>query len=239
MMSTCECQFNGLQVAVVEDQPPTRDGLVNLLKRLGCQVVWVARTEEDARTLTDQDSPHILFVDLVLNTYDSYESGWRLVKHLRVRNPDLRIILWSSSPVIDDIILEAIQLGCSYVIKQDMWGCDETVIASAMQAALSGSVMLTKEVVGRVRMLIDIQQDSILTRREKSVLSLIHQGMSNDQIARALYISKNTVKTHIQNIYSKLDVNSRVQATRWYQERFATENNDDDDDDDDDDNDEM
>lgn len=221
MMSTCECRFNGLQVAVVEDQPSTRDGLVYLLERLGCQVVWVARNEEEARTLADQEPPCILFVDLILNPHDNYESGWRLVKHLRVRNPELKIILWSGSPAVDDIILEAIQLGCSYVIKQDMWNHDETVIAGAMQAALSDSVVLTKEVAGRVKMLIDIQHDSILTPQEKNVLSLINKGMTNDQIARALYISKNTVKTHVANIYSKLDVNSRIQATKWYQERYG------------------
>jgi DNA-binding NarL/FixJ family response regulator len=153
--------------------------------------------------------------------HDSYASGWRLVKHLRSRNPELKIIIWAGGPAIDDIILEAIQLGCSYVIKQDMWGHEEIVIAGALQAALSDSVVLTKEVVGRVKMLIDIQQDSILTRQEKNILRLINEGMTNDQIAQALYISKNTVKTHVQNIYSKLDVNSRVQATKWYQERFG------------------
>lgn len=223
MMSTCECRFNGLQVAVVEDQPPTRDGFILLLERLGCQVIWTARDEDEARSLIEQEAPCVLFVDLVLNVHDSYESGWRLVKHLRVRNPEVKIILWASSPAIDDIILEAIQLGCSYVIKQDMWNHDKAVIAGAMQAALSDSVVLTKEVAGRIKMLIDIQQDSILTPQEKNVLRLINQGMTNDQIARALYISKNTVKTHVQNIYSKLDVNSRIQATKWYQERYGAD----------------
>lgn len=221
MMSTCECRFNGLQVAVVEDQPSTRDGLVFLLERLGCQIVWVARDEEEARTFADQEPPCILFVDLILNPHDNYESGWRLVKHLRARNPELKIILWSGSPAIDDIILEAIQLGCSYVIKQDMWNHDENVIAGAMQAALSGSVVLTKEVAGRVKMLIDIQQDSLLTPQEKNVLRLISKGMTTNQIAQALYITQNTVKTHVANIYSKLGVNSRIQANKWYQERYG------------------
>jgi DNA-binding NarL/FixJ family response regulator len=221
MTSTCECRFNGLQVAVVEDQPSARDGLVFLLKRLGCQVVWVARNEEEARTLADQEPPCILFVDLILNPHDSYESGWQLVKHLRARNPELKIILWSGSPAIDDIILEAIQLGCCYVIKQDMWNHDETVIAGAIQAALSSSVVLTKEVAGRVKMLIDIQQDSLLTPQEKKVLRLINKGLTTNQIAQALYITQNTVKTHVANIYSKLGVNSRIQANRWYQERYG------------------
>jgi len=151
-MSEIEIQLNGLEVAVVEDEPMGLEGLIQILQKLGCNVVWTAKNYEDAEEKAQSYLPNVVFVDLkLLRGTNDYETGWQLVKALRGRDSRISVIICSSTPVVDNIVLEAIHLGCPYIVKQDLWQQEQTVVASALLAAHSKSVTLSNEVAGAIQ----------------------------------------------------------------------------------------
>jgi DNA-binding NarL/FixJ family response regulator len=218
-----EFRFNRLRVAVVENEAISLRGLTQTLDEIGCEVVWAAKDHEEARKLAETALPGIVFVDLkLLHASDDYRPGWQFIRELRVRDPQVAIIIFSGTPVVDDIVIESIRLGCSYIVKEDLWNQERDIIAGALLAAKSRSVMLSNEVVGSVEVAIGKAKDtSLLTDRELDVLELLADGLSNKEIAESLVIGETTVKSHVGNILSKLDVASRGKAAEWYRQHYG------------------
>ena len=224
-MTTNASLLQGLKVAIVENQPMALTGLKYHLQQLGCHIQWTAHDDDEAREKAqDELLPDVIFVDLRLQ-HDSndYQSGWQLVKELRERGKgsSVSIIIFSGSPVIDEIVIEAVRLGNSYIVKEDLWEQEETILTSALLAATSRSVLLSKEVSGVLDMMMgNMQTADLLSPKELEVLALVAEGHSNQDIANKMFLTLATIKTHVSHILSKLEVDNRVQAADWYRQYY-------------------
>jgi two-component system, NarL family, response regulator LiaR len=216
--------FHDLPIAIVENESIALTGLRYHLEQLGCHIVWTARDDEEARQKSADELPNILFVDLKLQHSADYQPGWQLIKELRERGKGqaVAIIIFSSAPVVDEIVLEAVRFGCSYVVKQDLWEKEQEILTGALLAAQSGSVFLSREVTGVLEMVAtQAQTADLLSPKELEVLALVADGLTNQDIANKQFLSIATIKTHVSRILSKLEVDNRVQASEWYRQHYG------------------
>lgn len=225
MSSEFALQFQNLEVAIVENEPPSLRGLTYSLERLGCRVAWAARDDEEAMGMARAQLPEVVFVDLrLLKSSDDHEAGWQLIKYLRQRGEarPFAIIIYSGTPIVDDVVLEAIRLGCSYVVKEDLWGHEEEIVAGALLAARSGSVFLSNEVATSLETIVNrMQVRDVLSPKELEVLGLVADGLSNQEIATHQVLAVTTIKTHVSRILAKLNVDNRGKAAEWYRQHYG------------------
>lgn len=225
MQNELEIRFNNLMVGIVENEPPSLRGLSYSLEQLGCTVVWAARDDDEAKRLAAANLPEVVFVDLrLLKGSDDYQPGWELIKYLRQRGAGrpFAIIIFSGTPIVDKIVLEAVRLGCSYVVKEDLWGHEQAITAAALLAARSGSVLLSNEVAGGMETIVSrMQSRDVLSPKELEVLKLVTDGLSNQEVADRQFVAVTTVKTHVSRILSKLDVDNRGKAADWYRQNYG------------------
>lgn len=218
-----QLRFDGLEVAIVENEASSLRGLTMVLTQLGCTVVWMAKDDEEAKRAAQQQMPAVAFVDLRLHRgSDDYEPGWQLIQHLLQQGSGrpFSVIIFSSTPMTDEIVLEAIRLGCSYIVKEDLWDHEMAMLAGALLAAQSGSVFLSNEIASGLEMLIGkIERPSLLSETEMVVLKLVAEGLANKEIAKRQFVAVSTIKTHISNILTKLEVDNRTKAAEWYRQQ--------------------
>ncbi len=218
-------EFGRFQVAIVENEPASLRGLMLTLEQLGCTIVWTAKNDHEAMEQMKNNPPDVVFVDLkLLRGSDDYDPGWQLIQDLRRRGEGRRfaIVICSGTPVVDKIVLEAIRLGCSYLVKEDLWGHEQEIVAGALLAARSGSVFLSNEVATGLETVATHHKESqLLSPKELEVLSFIATGCSNEEISRRLVVTIATVKTHVSNILAKLEVGNRGKAAEWYRQNYG------------------
>lgn len=222
MSNNLTLQFNGLEVAIIENEPQSLRGLTQVLQQMGCQIVWTARNDEEALAAAAKYLPTVVFSDLrLMRGSDDYEPGWQLIKHLYQQGTGrpFAVIIYSSTPMTDEIVLEAIRMGCSYIVKEDLWDHEQDVLASAILAARSGSVLLSNEVAGGLETIVNrIQSVTLLSDKELMILKLVADGLANKEIAKRQFLAVSTVKTHVSNILAKLQVDNRGKAAEWYRQ---------------------
>lgn len=225
MLSESDFNFQNLEVAVVENDPSSLRGLIYILEQLGCRVAWTARDDEEALTMSRSSLPEVIFVDLrLLKGSDGYDPGWQLIKSLRQQGTGrpFTVIIYSGTPIVDQIVLEAVRLGCSYVVKEDLWGHEQEIVLGALLAARSGSVFLSNEVAISLETIVSqIKNRDVLSPKELEVAHLIADGLSNQEIATRLVLGVTTVKTHVSRILAKLDVDNRGKAAEWYRQHYG------------------
>jgi DNA-binding NarL/FixJ family response regulator len=144
---------------------------------------------------------------------------------IRKELPNIAIVILTSSET-DEHFFEAVRLGVSgYLLKNlDAYELFELLSGISRGEAAITRVMATQLLRSVANRSIESPADNDLTEREVEVLNLVAQGASNPQIAQDLYISINTVKTHIRNILAKLGLENRTQAATYaVQNRLASE----------------
>ena len=152
--------------------------------------------------------PDIILMDLVMEEMDGIESTQLILKDW----PAAKIIIVTSF-IDDEKVYPAIEAGAAgYLLKTSTAG----EIANAIRATVRGETVLEPEVTGKMMERLTRKHEPVLhedlTNRENEILLLIAEGRSNQEIADALFITLKTVKTHVSNILSKLDVEDRTQA---------------------------
>lgn len=195
--------MNKIRIMVVEDHHVVRQGLVALLNTVpDMRVVAEGADGKQAVDLFRQHEPDVTLMDLRMPTM----SGVDAVIEIRRNFPAARIIVLTTFDGDEDIY-RALQAGARAYLLKGMFG-DE--LMDAIRAVHAGKSRIPPAVAER---LASRMGSPGLTARELDVLKLIVAGKSNKEIGEELRISEATVKTHINNILSKLGVTDRTQAT--------------------------
>ncbi|MET9359656.1 response regulator transcription factor [Streptomyces sp. NPDC006632] len=203
-----------VRVFLLDDHEVVRRGLHDLLdSEPGIEVIGEASTAEQALARGPALRPDVAVLDVRLPDGD----GITVCRELRSRMPDLACLMLTSFDD-EDALLDAIMAGAAGYVLKEINGSD---LISAVRAVATGRSMLDPATTARLmHSLRDPEADkpprdqrlAALSERERSVLQLIGEGLTNRQIAGRLYLSEKTVKNHISRLLSKLGVERRVQA---------------------------
>jgi DNA-binding NarL/FixJ family response regulator len=201
-----------IRVIVVDDQAIVREGLVTVLSLLpDIDVVGEAGDGQAAALLVDRVLPDVVLMDLRMPVLGGLEAT-RLIGGA---HPEIGILILTTF-ADEASIVDVLQAGARGYLTKD---ADRAEVAAAVRAVAHGHTTLGGDVGGK---LIAAAANSApgpslasrfnLTRREDEVLALIGDGLSNTEIAAALFVGVSTVKTHINAIFAKLGVRDRAQA---------------------------
>jgi DNA-binding NarL/FixJ family response regulator len=221
-----------LRVIVADDQAAVREGLVTLLDLLpDVTVVGAAADGNEAVALAEQFSPDVVLMDLRMPGLD----GVRALRLIRERIPAVQVVVLTTY-ADDRSILDALHAGAVGYLTKDA-GRDD--IARALHSAAAGQTVLDPAVHARIlAATADLSAAAVaqpddaapvatpypdgLTAREAEVLGLVASGLQNAAIARRLFISENTVKSHVNHLFAKIGVTDRAQAVAYaYQHKLT------------------
>ncbi|MFE0102382.1 response regulator [Streptomyces sp. NPDC059009] len=203
-----------VRVFLLDDHEVVRRGLTDLLgSEPDIAVVGEAATAEQALSRGPALRPDVAVLDIRLPDSD----GISVCRELRTRLPGLACLMLTSFDD-DDALLDAIMAGASgYVLKQ-IKGAD---LVSAVRTVASGQSMLDPATTARLMSTLraepapeDTDPPALrgLSSRERDILALIGEGLTNRQIGKRLFLSEKTVKNHISRLLGKLGVQRRIQA---------------------------
>jgi len=191
---------------IADDSGLLRDGLASLLTEAGVEVLGKAADAEELIALVDALQPDVAVVDIRMPPTFTHE-GAKAALELRQRHPDLGILLLSQSlesRYVTDLARTHAR-GFGYLLKDRV--TDVKVLLDALGSVDAGGTVLDPEVVshllGRNELADQLER---LSERERGVLELMAQGLSNRAIAERLVIDVKTVETHIARILTKLDL---------------------------------
>jgi NarL family two-component system response regulator LiaR len=198
-----------IRVVIADDHRVVRDGLRYLLSQEpNIDVVGEAGEGEQTLRIVRATRPDVLLLDLFMPLLD----GHAVLRGLREVSASPAVVVLTSATDHAHLV-RALEAGVtSYLLKTA--GADQVI--AAVRDAAAGTATLSPDLLARLTRALreDPRPDPLqrLTARERDVLRLIADGQSNRQIARQLDIGEQTVKTHVSNILTKLDLQDRVQA---------------------------
>lgn len=199
-----------IRVIVADDQAIIRDGLVTVLSLLpDVEVVGEAADGEQAVALTAREHPDVVLMDLRMPVLDGVAATEQIV-HDRPGTAVLVLTTFAD----DESILGALRAGARGYLTKDAGRAE---LAAAIRAVARGQSTFSSEVGALLVSSLTAApppEDRFpqLTPREAEVLALVAEGLSNGEIAARLFVSVSTVKTHINALFAKLDVQTRAQA---------------------------
>ena len=205
-----------IRVLIADDQKVVRDGLALMLSLLdGIEVVGTAVDGADAVHQASMSDPDVVLMDLNMPTVDGVEATRRLTE----RGSGSRVVVLTTYSD-DDWVFRALQAGARGFLTKDA-GAEE--IRTAITTVAAGQAQLDPSVQRRLLdaladgARLGVQPDPVgqvpddgLTARELEVLAEVAQGLSNAEIARRLYVSEATVKTHINHLLAKTGCRDRA-----------------------------
>jgi DNA-binding NarL/FixJ family response regulator len=198
-----------IRLMVVDDHSLFRRGLISLLEEMPEFLVAAeAANGQEALEKIEQAQPDVLLLDINMPIMD----GIQAVDAIRKLRPDQKILMLTISQNDDDLI-DAIVAGANgYLLKNT----EPEVLRSTIQQIFAGNSVLAPEITGKVLRAVRRSKTErgrgLLSEREIEVLKCLAQGQTTSQIASTLFISENTVKTHIRHILEKMEVNNRAEA---------------------------
>ena len=194
-----------IRILIVDDHPVVRDGLKGMLNgQPTFLVIGEAANGLEAIQQTEKLHPQVILMDLRMPVLDGVET----ISRLREQRSASHILVLTTYDTDTDI-LKAIEAGATGYILKD---APREELYRAIDATAQGQSYLSPAVATRLMGQLRAPAGNSLSEREVAVLTWVAQGASNKEIARHLYISEATVKSHLLHIFSKLGVNDRTQA---------------------------
>jgi DNA-binding NarL/FixJ family response regulator len=211
-----------ITIVIADDQPLVRSGLKMILSsEPGLEVVGEAANGRDALDVVKRSQPDVVVMDVRMPDMDGITATRELT-----RSTDGPKVLVLTTFDADDLVYDALCAGASGFLLKD---APEDRLISAIHIVADGSSVfapaatqrLIREFAGRTAPTTP-DQTRELTERELDVLKELARGLSNAEIASNLFVSENTVKTHVARILMKLSLRDRLQAVVWaYEHRLV------------------
>lgn len=212
---TLDILRTGRTAVLMEPHPICHAAIGSLLARVDISVVGAATTACVTHALLEEYSPNLLLAEIDLP--EGRKAALGVISRGRRANPALTVVVLSGSDD-PDLIDDAFAAGVSeYILKTS----DPVAVESAIQRAFEPSIYLPR--ARDARLIGSTRGMPQLTRRELEILRLVSEGRSNRQVGQLLWVTDQTVKFHLANIYRKLGVGSRHEAARWAHEHGVLE----------------
>ena len=200
-----------MRVVIVEDQALLREGLARLFVDGGHQVLGTLGTAEQLHRAVDEQRPDLVVLDVRMPpTYT--DEGARAAREIKARHPQLGVLVLSQHVETTHVVTLATLGGFGYLLKDRVLDVSD-FLAAAERVAAGGSALDPKVVAS----LITPGGDGPLARlseRERDVLDLMAQGLTNAAIATRLTLSERTVEAHVRHILTKLDITEHQDGHR-------------------------
>ena len=205
-----------ISVALIEDNRLVREGITVLLDQLPDLKVVAATSGGDTSILRDLN-PRVVLLDLGLRNGDSL----RMAEKVKKEFPESKVIVMDLLPVHEEIV-EFVNAGVSGFIMKDATVED---LVNTIRSVAEGAHVLPPQMTGTL--FSQIARDAVIrgrpealesvrmTPREREVINLIAEGLSNKEIAGRLHIATHTVKSHVRNIMEKLALHTRLQIAAY------------------------
>jgi DNA-binding NarL/FixJ family response regulator len=197
---------------VLDPYPLWTDAVANVLSGIRVEVLGSTTSPERALELVAELEPDLLVTEFTGD--DADKGGAAFVRQACTDFPDVKVVVFS---VYEDTqhIDAALEAGAAaYVIKT----ADPQDFASAIRQSFEHSIYFPGARSGSVTVMpVALEESPGLTSRETEILKLVAEGHTNAQLAKMLWVTEQTVKFHLSNVYRKLDVANRTEASRWAQ----------------------
>lgn len=202
-----------IKIAIVEDDLEILDYIVSLLK--ADNNIEVVKTFEEYNTAFNT-IPNLILDVVVVDINLPGQNGIELVKALKPKIPTIQFIMYTS--LFDaETVFSALKAGATgYITKETQPDKLSDAIKDAFKGGAPMSSDIARKIVKSFHEFENKSTNAQLSKREKEIINMLSQGLRYKEIADKLFLSTETVRTHIRNIYDKLQVNSRTEALNKY-----------------------
>lgn len=195
-----------VKVLMADDHPLFLEGLRRSLESDGgFEIVGEAREGSQVLPLIHQTAPDAVVLDMHMPGID----GIACIARIRRSHPEVKIVMCSMESATEQVQAAFLAGACGYVVKT----IEPRDIAPAIRQAINGTALqpVGAETADDSR----VARAAGLTTREIEILRYVARGQSNKTIARELWVTEQTVKFHLSNVYRKLNIANRTEAARW------------------------
>jgi DNA-binding NarL/FixJ family response regulator len=193
-----------LRLVLIEDHQALREGLELLLARAGIEVLGTAGTAGEGRELIERLDPDVALIDIRLGE----DSGIKLTAGLIDQDPERRIVLYTGSNDIE-LLISGLDSGArGYALKDGT----QSELTAALKTVAEGGTYVDPRLHSALLSRRATSTQKSLSKREREIMDLLAQGLTGEQVAAQLFLSPETIKTHIRNAMNKLEANTRVHA---------------------------
>lgn len=204
-----------IKIVIADDHKLFRQGLIGLMRAHDdvVEVIGEAASGQEAVQLAEQLRPDVILMDIQMPNGD----GLQATRQIRETLPDVAVVILTASES-DEHLYEAIRLGAAGYLLKDL---DAAELFELLAGVADKEVVMTRAMASRFLKIMSSNNGRApsvsqgLTDREIEVLHLLAHGASNPQIAKDLFITVNTVKSHISHILTKLKLENRTQAAAY------------------------
>ncbi|HXV83747.1 MAG TPA: response regulator transcription factor [Candidatus Binatia bacterium] len=209
--------MNPIRVVIADDHTLFREGLKRLLaSEKSVQVIGEASNNKEAVDVVARMRPDILILDLKMPSGDAVET----LEEIAAESPATKVVILTAFSEEENVLHTAKGRARGYVLK----GVSTATLIEALKKVNAGEIWVDQELSARAdfeRITRSLSVDFVppasdtlqaLTKRELEIVRLVAEGLSNEEIGKKIFISPKTVKTHLSNIFDKLQVHNRFKA---------------------------
>jgi DNA-binding NarL/FixJ family response regulator len=196
---------------VVDGDAGWLESVKPILASAGVEPIGSTTSSRSTVALVRKLRPSLLVIGL--RTPPGEPDGISLVGPALSVHDELKVIVASSTPAPADVDAAFAAGACAFVVRS----AQPEDLAAAIRVAFSGTVFIGAAGVAGLKQVTGHEPLDRLTSREREILQLVSEGHTNAELAHMLWVTEQTVKFHLSNIYRKLDVSNRTEASRWAQ----------------------